>query len=172
MAMTPTLLLDATYEPLQLISWQKAMTLLFLRKVEVLAHYEQHIHGGERSLAQPAVVRLNRRVPWRKSGVRFSRRHVFQRDGYACQYCGEVCAPRDLTFDHVFPRSRGGETGWSNIVTSCRACNQRKGDRTPEEARMTLLRRPVAPRWLPPHVKEQGISGPHPLWEPYLWWAA
>jgi 5-methylcytosine-specific restriction endonuclease McrA len=155
-----------------LISWQKAITLLFLRKVEALEHYEHKIRGGHNSIAQPAVVRLHRRVPWRKHGVRFSRRHVFQRDDHTCQYCAQHFVPRDLTFDHVMPRSRGGETSWTNIVTSCRRCNQRKGNRTPKEAGMKLLQRPYAPRWLPPHVRSHGVGGPHPLWEPYLWWAA
>jgi 5-methylcytosine-specific restriction endonuclease McrA len=170
--MNPTLLLNATYEPLQLISWQKALTLICLEKVEPLAHYEDSIRNAIDPLLQPAVVRLRRRVPWQNQGVRFSRRHVFQRDTYTCQYCGHVGAPKELTFDHVVPRSRGGETNWNNIVTCCRDCNQRKGDRLPHEANLTLSRRPVAPRWLPPQVKDNGTSAPHPLWEPYLWWAA
>lgn len=169
--MTPTLLLNATYEPIKLITWQKAVTLLFLEKVEPLVHYQHKIRGATRDLEQPAVVRLHKRVPWRRNGVRFSRRHVFIRDNFTCQYCGAQPRIRELTFDHVMPRSRGGGTNWLNIVTCCRDCNQFKAHRTPEEARMTLMRKPYAPRWLPPQVREgQNTAGsPHPLWEPYLW---
>ncbi len=167
--MYATLLLNATYEPLKVISWKKAMTLLCLDKAEVLACYQKHVRSTRLLFELPAVMRLRSRVPWRRLGVRFSRRHVFVRDRFSCQYCGQRFPTRDLTFDHVMPKSRGGRTCWNNIVTSCRECNQEKAGRTPDEAGMPLLNQPHAPSWLPPQVRDENQSTPHPLWEPYLW---
>ena len=163
-----TLLLNATYEPMTVIDWRKAVTLVLLRKVEALAHYERDVRSPMRTMRLPAVVRLQRRVPWRKPTVQFNRRHVFARDGYRCQYCGDRQPVSALTFDHVIPRSHGGPTNWTNIVTSCVPCNQYKGDRTPEEARMKLLKRPYAPYWLVSNTTEEVIEAPD-LWSPYLW---
>ena len=166
--MNRTLLLNATYEPITVIDWRKAMTMVLLEKVEALAHYERRIASACRSLRLPAVVRLHRRVPWRRPGVRFNRRSVFARDAHVCQYCGGRFHPRELTFDHVMPRSRGGPTNWHNIVTCCVDCNQVKGDRTPEEAGMRLARKPYAPYWLVNRGHEDPVEA-DPLWEPYLW---
>lgn len=166
--MNRTLLLNATYEPITVIDWRKAITLLVLQKVEALAHYDNEIRSARRAVKLPAVVRLQRRVPWRKPTVRFNRRHVFARDKHTCQYCGHRMPASTLTFDHVVPRSHGGPTNWTNIVTSCVPCNQVKGDRTPEQASMKLLRRPYAPYWILSNGHEEAVE-PSSLWEPYLW---
>src|SRR4029077_4227246 len=96
-----------------------------------------------------AVVRLKKAIGGKKQAVRFSRVNVYTRDGFRCQYCGEKKEMRGLNYDHVVPRVRGGKTTWENIVTSCYACNDRKGSRTPEEAGMKLLRKPIKPTSLP-----------------------
>lgn len=95
----------------------------------------------------PSVIRLLRFVQARRHDgvVPFTRANIYARDGYGCQYCGESFSDRDLTFDHVIPSSHGGTKGWENIVTCCVPCNRRKDARTPEEAGMPLLRRPVRP---------------------------
>lgn len=167
--MTRTLLLNATYEPLKVIDWRKAITLVFLDKVEALAHYDEQIASARRTLRLPAVVRLTERVPWRRPAVRFNRRGVFARDGYTCQYCGQRLPVRDLTLDHVVPRAQGGVTSWTNIVTSCSECNQFKGDRTPEEANLKLRSRPYAPYWQLNAGSEEAAQEVQRLWEPYLW---
>lgn len=167
-AMNRTLLLNATYEPLTVIDWRKAITMLVLQKVETLAHYDHEIRSSKRAMPLPAVVRLHSRVPWRKPSVRFNRRHVFARDRFTCQYCGQRSNSAELTFDHVLPRSHGGPTNWTNIVTSCVPCNQIKGDRTPERAGMKLMRKPFAPYWITHHGREEATEAPT-LWEPYLW---
>ena len=145
-----TLLLTPWMLPHKIISWQRAVVLLYLRKIEVLEVYE-HVDVTSPSVAlkAPAVVRLTKGALGSKQTVRFSRINVFTRDQFRCQYCGDRKTMRELNYDHVVPRVRGGKTVWENIVTSCYACNDRKGCRTPEEAGMKLLRRPVKPRSLP-----------------------
>ncbi len=144
-----TLMLTPAMAPHRVIPWQRAIVLSFLGKVEVVAEYDEIIRSQALAVRAPAVVRLTRgHVPVRRT-VRFSRLNVFTRDAFRCQYCGARRAMRELTYDHVVPRARGGPTDWTNIVTACRACNDRKGGRTPEEAHMRLLSKPVKPSWLP-----------------------
>jgi 5-methylcytosine-specific restriction endonuclease McrA len=139
--------------PHRVISWQRAVVLVYLGKVEVLESYDDCLVAPSITLPTPAVVRL---VPKKGGGsvstknkVRFSRVNIFTRDGFRCQYCGEKKEMDELNYDHVVPRVRGGKTVWENIVTSCYACNDRKGSRTPSEAGMTLLRKPFTPTSLP-----------------------
>ncbi|GAB4231266.1 MAG: HNH endonuclease [Acidobacteriota bacterium] len=145
--MQQTLLLNATYEPLQVVSWKRAVRLYFQEKVEVLEVYDRVIRSVRLTIAVPAVVRLLYYVPLhqRRNGLRFSRRNVFLRDRFRCQYCGRQLPASQLTCDHVIPVARGGATTWENVVTSCIPCNRYKGNRTPEEAGMSLRRTPVAP---------------------------
>ena len=167
--MTRTLLLNATYEPLTVIGWQKAMTLVTLHKVEVLAHYTRAVRSARREHNLPAVIRLTRRVSWRKLGIRFSRHHVYKRDAFTCQYCDTQLPASQLTLDHVTPRSTGGPTSWTNIVTCCVACNQLKADQTPEEAGMRLVRKPYAPYWMQLSVPNREDDQAAELWKPSLW---
>ena len=166
--MNATLLLNATYEPITVISWRKAVTLLVLEKVEALATYSTYIRSARDRIMHPAVVRLLSRVPWHKPRVRFSRKNVFGRDAHVCQYCGVKHPPGRLTLDHVKPRSQGGPTDWTNIVTSCQACNQRKANRTPSQARMALIRKPYTPYWLLPGKGQGEFTRPE-SWAPYMW---
>ena len=134
------------YQPLEAIDWQRAMCLLFLEKAESIVDYEGvFIHSASDAFALPAVLRLkdyNKPAP---SHTKFCRENVFLRDSHSCQYCGKLGAPRNLTFDHVQPRSKGGKTTWLNIVTSCRPCNHSKADRTLRQAGMKLLSEPHVP---------------------------
>ena len=144
-----TLLLTPWMAPHRIISWERAVVLLVLGKVDVLEEYEEEIRSRHLALRTPAVVRLKKPGATLKHSVRFSRINVYTRDGFRCQYCGEKKEMRDLNYDHVVPRVRGGHTVWENIVTSCYVCNDRKGSRTPEEAGMTLRRKPFKPSSLP-----------------------
>ncbi|MBA2665118.1 MAG: HNH endonuclease [Bradymonadaceae bacterium] len=167
--MKPALLLNASYEPLTIVSWKKAITLMWLGKAEVLSSQERHVHAATESFALPSVLRLIGRVRVPRHRVHFSRLNVYRRDAFRCQYCGDKFTGPDLTFDHVLPRSRGGETIWTNIVTSCQPCNRRKCSRTPAEARMPLLSHPQEPRWWP-FSSGSGQVDNHPDdWKPYLW---
>lgn len=163
-----TLLLTPWMAPHKIISWQRAVVLLWLDKVEVLEEYEEEIRSLSLSLRTPAVIRLKRGGARIKQAVRFSRVNVYTRDGFRCQYCGEQKSPRDLNYDHVIPRARGGLTDWENIVTSCYPCNDRKGGRTPEEAGMKLRKKPLVPKSLPvaPAFHLSRAEVPEP-WLPY-----
>lgn len=144
-----TLLLTPWMTPHKVVGWQAAVTLLFLGKVDVLAEYDDEIRSPSITMRTPAVVRLKKPIAGVKKGVKFSRINVFARDSFRCQYCGAHKHMGELNYDHVVPRTRGGRTVWENIVTSCYACNSKKGSRTPEEAGMRLLSRPARPRSLP-----------------------
>jgi 5-methylcytosine-specific restriction endonuclease McrA len=146
-----SLLLNASFQPLQVISWQRALQLFFSGKVEIVEASDQMIRSVSLTIRMPLVIRLLKFVPQRnrRNIVRFTRNNIFLRDQYSCQYCG--CKPpvSHLTMDHVVPVVKGGAKSWENIVTACRPCNLRKGGRTPEEAGMRLRLQPKQPVWLP-----------------------
>lgn len=162
-----TLVLDQGYQPQRVVPWQRAVGLLFVGKAEVVEDYAEQVSSVSLTIAVPAVVRMTRARVRFRNDVRFSRPHVWIRDGHRCQYCGDTKPARELTYDHVLPRSRGGATTWENIVTACKPCNFRKADRTPAEAEMKLLKRPVQPRWLPPlrSLMEHGVPE---VWRTFL----
>ena len=143
-----TLILTQGYMPHRVVGWQKAITMSFTGKVEVVETYDEVVRSVSAAFDMPAVVRLMRPIRRGKARIRFSRANVFLRDGQRCQYCGDRLFPSELTLDHVIPRSRGGKTGWTNIVTACRDCNSKKGDRLPSEVGMKLRNAPVRPNRL------------------------
>src|SRR3979411_845340 len=142
-----TLLLNASYEPLKIVHWQKAVTLWCQGKVEVISVYDRDIRGVSISFKLPSVIRLLRyiRIKRRFDYVPFSRANIYARDNHACQYCGEAFSTSELTFDHVVPVAQGGRKDWENIVSSCVTCNRKKGGRPPAEAGMHLFRVPTLP---------------------------
>lgn len=147
--MQRVLVLNATYEPLSLISVQRAIVLLLKEKAELVEATAERLHAAHTSFLVPAVIRLVYyvRIP-HPVILAPTRRSVILRDNFTCQYCGAAPGRSLLTLDHVLPRSRGGQTSWDNVVTACRACNMRKSDRTPEEAGMVLRKRPGRPHYL------------------------
>jgi 5-methylcytosine-specific restriction endonuclease McrA len=147
--MRHTLLLSNGFEPLKIISWKKAIVLVYLEKAEVVEAYGEQVHAPTLTLPLPAVVRLHRYVRYLPQRVKFSRQNLFFRDNYTCQYCHKPHPPSQLTYDHVVPRSYGGKTTWTNIVTACKRCNHRKGDKPLHLVSFKLLRDPVEPKWMP-----------------------
>jgi 5-methylcytosine-specific restriction endonuclease McrA len=147
--MNHVLVLNATYEPLNVVSVRRAVLLLLKEKAELVEAAEAWLRSERMALQVPLVIRLVYyvRIP-RRFALPLSRRTVLARDHYTCQYCGAQPGKANLTIDHVLPRSRGGETRWSNVVTACGPCNRRKGNRTPEEARMPVGCQPRRPRYL------------------------
>lgn len=146
-----SLLLNASFQPLQVISWQRALQLFFSGKVEIVEASDHMIRSVSISIRMPLVIRLLKYVPQktRRTMVRFTRNNIFLRDQYTCQYCGNRPALSHLTMDHVVPVVKGGGKSWNNIVTACRPCNLKKGGRTPDEAGMRLKQTPREPGWLP-----------------------
>lgn len=144
------LLLNASFQPLQVIPWQKALQLFFSGKVEVVESSDRTIRSVSISIKMPIVIRLLKYIPQkRKNVVRFTRNNIFLRDHYTCQYCLRRPPYSQLTMDHVNPIVKGGGKTWENIVTACRTCNVKKGGRTPDEAQMRLKHQPKQPIWLP-----------------------
>src|SRR6267143_1939061 len=145
--MEQTLLLNASYEPLKIVDWRKAVTLWCQGKVEVISVYDREIRAVSISFKLPSVIRLLRyiKIKRRFDYVPFSRANIYARDNHACQYCGDDFPPSELTFDHVVPVAQGGRKDWENIVTCCVTCNRKKGGRTPAEAGMHLMRMPKRP---------------------------
>ena len=143
-----TLVLDQGYQPHRIVSWQRAVLMIFDGKVEVIEEYDDDIRSVTIVIKMPAVVRLLRAVRG-KRGVKLSRMNVAIRDGFKCQYCARKLPLEKLTYDHVLPRAQGGTTCWENIVMACYGCNGRKAARTPAQAGLTLLKQPVRPSWLP-----------------------
>jgi 5-methylcytosine-specific restriction endonuclease McrA len=169
--MERALLLNATYEPLNVVSWQKAIVMLTLGKVEVVETYDREIHGVSFSIKLPSVIRLINFIKRRPSSVKFSRQNIYLRDKGMCQYCGRPYPRDQVTYDHVVPRSKGGLTDWTNIVTCCRTCNRRKGGKRPKEAGMRLIRIPREPRWPSILTITIGIQETPVSWHPYLYWS-
>jgi len=170
--MEQTLLLNATYEPLKVVPWKKAITLWCQGKVEVISVYDREIRAVSVSFKLPSVIRLLRyvRIKRRFDYVPFSRANIYARDRHRCQYCGGSHAIGELTFDHVIPVAQGGRKDWENIVTCCIDCNRRKGGRTPEEAGMRLVALPRRPESVPAVRITIGIRNAPESWRDYLYW--
>lgn len=167
-----TLVLSQSFEPIKIVSWQRAITLLFLNKAEVIEEYDRNIKTTSIVIKIPAVVRLLNAFRWHRKATKFSRINVYGRDAFACQYCGRRQPISDLTYDHVIPRSRGGRTAWTNIVTACMDCNRYKANRTPEQAGMKLIKQPVQPSAVPVLVVTVSRTSVPDAWRDYLYWTA
>lgn len=166
--MMRTLVLNAGYEPVQLVSWQKALCLVISSKAEIVAAYDHCVRTVSSAFPLPSVVRLTRyvRIVKRISWARCTRRNVLLRDQYQCQYCGVECRPGTITIDHVVPRARGGRTVWDNVVAACHTCNRRKGDRSLEHSGFKLRRNPRRPAWR--ELIEEGQKDAVTDWMPFL----
>lgn len=164
-----SLLLNASYEPMKVLHWQKGMLLWLQDKVEVLEFHSAKARTVSSSFQLPSILRLKTYIKPRPHGVRFCRENVYLRDQYTCQYCRIKFAAKDLTLDHVVPASQGGEKSWTNVVTACRCCNQKKANRTPKLANMPLLKEPRPPTWLPSFENVESKAQTFPLsWIQYL----
>lgn len=169
----PALVLNAdfrplSYYPLSLWPWQEAIKAVFLERVDVVAHYDQVVHSPSFEMRLPSVISLRDYVHQDRPPA-FTRFNVFLRDRFSCQYCG---AKDDLTFDHLVPRSRGGQTRWDNVVAACAPCNLEKGGAMPDEVGMHPMQSPYRPtvfelhrngRLFPPNYLHQS-------WLDYLYW--
>jgi 5-methylcytosine-specific restriction endonuclease McrA len=168
---TRVLLLNQTYEPLGTVSCARAIIMVFKQRVSVEEwDKELVLRSARQEFPVPSVIRRREYINIRRrreaSGMK--RLRIYMRDKFRCQYCGEKRPASDLTLDHIFPRSRGGENSPFNIVTACQACNNRKGNRTPEEARMPLLTTQSALRVKLERVIVCYYAEARPEWRKYL----
>jgi 5-methylcytosine-specific restriction endonuclease McrA len=163
-------MLNQGYEPIKIVSWQRAMTLITLDKVDVIEEYDAVVRASSMVVQAPAVVRLRKAYRRHAKPVKFSRVNIYARDGYRCQYCGTKCGIDQLTYDHVIPRSRGGRTTWDNIVSCCYLCNADKANRTPSEAGMRLRAVPARPTWISAVQIRISTKSIPDAWRDYVYW--
>lgn len=142
------LVLDQSYQPIKVITWMRAITLVLSGKAELIEDGDIfNIRSADKTFELRSIIRIFTSVVNKKINfVPFTRHNIFLRDQWTCQYCGIRNRTSELNWDHVIPRSRGGPTSWENIVTACYPCNTRKADRLPEEADMRLLSKPQKPK--------------------------
>lgn len=153
------LVLNADYSPLKIINWRQALIIDFRNKnkllssIEIIDYHNNTINGtNDRLYKIPSIIRITKYMNIHRRNVIFSRKNLFIRDENTCQYCGIIFSSGQLTYDHIVPKCRfkpdaKKSTNWQNIVTSCRKCNAKKGNKTPKEAGMSLLRSPYAPKY-------------------------
>lgn len=172
--MEQTLVLNATFEPIKVVSWQRAMVLWAQQKVEIVETHDREVRAVTFSFRLPSVVRLLRfvRIRQRADYVPFTRANIFARDAFTCQYCGGQFDSEDLTYDHVIPSAQGGKRTWENIATCCVPCNRQKDARTPAEAGMTLRKAPRKPKATPALRVTIGLRRTPESWRNYLYWNA
>lgn len=172
-----TLVLNAdmqplSWGPLSVWPWQDALVAVLQERVNPICNYDFEVRSARRSFHIPSVVAL--KDFRRRKKVSFTRYHVFLRDAFRCQYCAKAFEAKELSFDHVIPRSRGGRTTWENIATCCHADNLRKGNKLPREAGLTLLRQPFEPTPYQLDIAAKQCSsaqdGLHETWLDYLYW--
>jgi 5-methylcytosine-specific restriction endonuclease McrA len=161
----PVLVLNANFEPINVCSMRRAIGLILAEKAAMVVNGRGHIHTINQLLPRPSVIRLEYMIHRPHPRVKLTRREVFRRDNYTCQYCGRHGTP--LTVDHILPKHLGGQHIWTNVVAACPACNHRKGGRRLEEVHMNLLHIPKEPPasamyLYGRHLDENGE------WEPYI----
>lgn len=158
-----TLVLNADFSPIGVCGFQKAFLLVYLNKADVLVKDDLKLRTVSKNFPLPSVIKLQdyARIPYK--GVVLTRQNVFKRDGFSCQYCG---TSKDLTLDHLIPRSKGGKSDWSNLVTACKRCNARKGNKSLEASGLILARTPFKPSYI---MFIRDFSGQMmKQWHPYL----
>tara|TARA_B100000497_G_C7634512_1_gene381386 strand:- start:435 stop:968 length:534 start_codon:yes stop_codon:yes gene_type:complete len=137
-----TLVLNASYLPLAVCSSKRALCLYFLNKIDVVMNHDQYIYSPSTSIKVPSVVKLKNYVSFNSLDVVLNRKNLLLRDNSCCQYCG---SKSNLTVDHIIPKFKNGTDTWENLIVACSPCNARKGNRTPKEANMKLMKQPKKP---------------------------
>lgn len=158
------LVLNQDYSPMSICTVQRAFLLIYLQKAEMLnVVADKFLRSVSDSFPMPSVIRIHKYISVPYRGVVMSRHNIFKRDNYQCQYCG---TSKDLTLDHVIPRSKGGRSSWKNLVTACKKCNAAKGDYSPQEADLVLKTQPYKPSYVMFIRDSSGYVQDE--WRPYL----
>jgi len=159
------LVLNQNYEPMSITNAKKAIILIFLGKAEIIENHDNMmVHSINVSLPLPSIVRLTRYISVPRKRIVLSRKNIIKRDNHQCQYCGTHAG--FFTVDHIIPKDRGGEDTWENLVCACTKCNNKKGNRTPDEAGMILLKKPQKPNHI--FFIRYFIGKLDNSWKPYL----
>lgn len=174
-----TLVLNAAVIPVSVVSWQRAVTLIFADRAIAVANYDRDIHSsGNFSMKMPSVIQCTRSDFMPKRFIKelpFSRQNVYIRDKGCCCYCGKKVSLSNFTFDHVHPRCLGGKTEWLNVCIACMNCNLKKGGKTLKRSGMKMIRHPYIPKLdkaAPAHlVSRIAAEIPHETWQDYLYWS-
>ncbi|REE05716.1 HNH endonuclease [Marinoscillum furvescens] len=144
--MNSVLVLNADYSPLTLCTIERAFLLVYLKKAELISDIkEKSLRTIDHRYPFPSVIKIKNYVHVPYKGVVLSRHNIFKRDDFCCQYCG---TGKDLTLDHLIPKSKGGKSSWTNLVTACKRCNTRKGDFKPEDVGLQLSKKPIRPSYV------------------------
>lgn len=160
------LVINASYIAINVVSARRAFTLVFKGNAVIERQSGAFVHTSQLTIPVPSVIRLLNYAKLPKMTRSVSRRGILQRDRGRCQYCNAPVGPSSFTLDHVRPRARGGQSTWDNLVTACKSCNCRKSDRTPEEAGMTLAKKP---HQVTMHSRHRLLAGADSAdWEPFL----
>lgn len=167
--MGQVLVLDVGYQPVARVPWETAIVWMLDRVVAVVDEYpDKHINTVNWSVKMPSIVKFVKPIS-RKRAIKFSRHNIYARDKGRCQYCSTHVSRDRFTYDHVVPRSQGGQTSWTNVCVACVPCNQRKAGRTPEQANMRLLSTPIRPKSLPNARREIAFTPGMPeAWRTWL----
>lgn len=155
------LLLNGSYEPLKIIKKERAIKLIYKGVAVIVKYSDERIRSVNHSYNIPCIIKLKRYINIPRIKYSPLKKNIFNRDNHTCQYCG---SKRNLTIDHVTPKSKGGKDTWSNLVTACIRCNNKKGDKTLEEAGMILQREPKEFRYI--NILQKDAN---PLWQEYLY---
>ncbi len=159
------LVLNQNYQPLLICTAKRAICLEYLGKVSVIENYREFVHSPSVTLQLPSVIKLDRYINIKNNDIILSRKNILKRDRHQCQYCGRKSVP--MTLDHVIPKELGGKDIWENLVCCCHVCNNKKGNRLPEEAKMPLIRRPQKPNRI--YYIQQYVKRSQSAWRPYLY---
>ena len=163
----PVLVLNQSYEPLTVCRVRRAVVLIYQGKAELIENGMGSIHSLKATFELPSVIRLAKLIRRPRRQRKMTRYEIFNRDKYTCQYCG--AQSKHLTLDHVIPRYRGGQHTWENVVSACQDCNRKKAGRTPQEARMKLLKQPAPPSGSPIFSVPYHFLVKRDEWKKYLY---
>lgn len=168
--MRRTLILDAHYQPVKLVSWQKAICYVYLQKCTLIEEYSDFtVRSVNQVFAVPKVIQVKGVVPKKELKVQLSKRNVHKRDHNTCAYCNKKFKLTDLTLDHIVPLCKGGENrSWLNLISACYSCNGKKGGRTPEEAQMKMCFQPYQPKWSPKQYLDL-LEAEEKIWSEHLY---
>tara|TARA_Y100001963_G_scaffold158682_2_gene259178 strand:+ start:1782 stop:2282 length:501 start_codon:yes stop_codon:yes gene_type:complete len=158
--------LDSAFKPIEIITWEEAIILTWLKKAWAVEYTDKWVHSAKMAFQVPSVIVLFKHIDQKFFTLPCTRKNVLLRDEYRCQYCAKRFREPELTIDHVVPRSKGGNSSWTNVVAACKPCNQRKRDFLVENSPVTLIRRPQKPSYR--SIIKKRLGKANWKWEGYL----